>query len=291
MYPPAFDYSAPTSIDEALAALAQVGDEGRVLAGGQSLIPMMKLRLASPAHLVDINGLDDLAYIRESNGHIAVGALARHAEAAASDVVKANNHMMASAAPWIADPLVRNRGTVAGSVAHCDPEGDWNSVMLAVGATVVARSSTGEREIPIANFVVDFFTNSLQPGEMLTELRVPKNPPRSGGVYRKLERKIGDYATVGVATHLALDESGSVSEAGLALTSVGHTNLKVTEAEQIMIGQTPSDELFAEAANIAARSCDPQSDVRGPADFKRSVVANYTKQGFAEALATAQGAN
>jgi carbon-monoxide dehydrogenase medium subunit len=289
MYPPAFDFSAPTSIDEALATLAQVGDEGRVLAGGQSLIPMMKLRLAAPAHLVDINGLSELAYIRESNGHISIGALARHADAAASDVIAAHNHVMASAAPWIADPLVRNRGTVAGSVAHCDPEGDWNSVMLAVGASVVARSSSGEREIPIGDFVVDFFTNSLEPGEMVTELRVPKNPPRSGGVYRKLERKIGDYATVGVATHLALDESGNISQAGLALTSVDHTNLKVTEAEQMMLGQTPSEDLFAEAADIAARTCDPQSDVRGPAEFKRSVVANYTRRGFAEALVSAQG--
>ena len=288
MYPPAFDFSAPATLDEALATLADVGDEGRVLAGGQSLIPMMKLRLAAPAHLVDVNGLGDLAYITESNGHIAVGALARHADAAASDVVKNGNHLMAAAAPWVADPLVRNRGTVAGSVAHCDPEGDWNSVMLAVGATVVARSSSGEREIPIEDFIVDFFTNSLQPGEMVTELRVPKNPPRSGGDYIKLERKIGDYATVGVATHLVLDESGNVAGAGLALTSVSHTNLKVTEAEEMMVGETPSEELFAEAAAIAARTCDPQSDVRGPAEFKRSVVANYTRRGFAAALDTAR---
>ncbi len=289
MYPPAFDYSAPSTLDEALATLAEVGEEGRVLAGGQSLIPMMKLRLASPAHLVDINGLSDLAYVRDDNGHLAIGALARHADVAASDAVKAGNHVMASAAPWIADPLVRNRGTVAGSVAHCDPEGDWNSVMLAVGASVVARSVSGERTIPITDFVVDFFTNSLNPGEMVTELRVPKDPPRSGGAYLKLERKIGDYATVGVATHLALDEAGKVASAGLALTSVSNHNLKVTEAEAMMVGQTPSGELFAEAAAIAARACDPQSDVRGPAEYKRAVVGEYTKRGFAQAFAQAQG--
>ena len=139
MYPSAFEYSAPRSLDEALATLGELGEDGRVLAGGQSLIPMMKLRLAAPRHLVDINGLQELAYIRQDNEHLAVGALARHADIAASDLVKAGNRTMASAAPWVSDPLVRNRGTLAGSVAHCDPEGDWNSVMLAVGASVVAR--------------------------------------------------------------------------------------------------------------------------------------------------------
>ena len=181
MYPSAFDYSAPGTLDEALATLAELGDEGRVLAGGQSLIPMMKLRLAAPGHLVDINGVSELSYIRESNGHLAVGALARHADVAASDLVRATNGTMASAAPWISDPLVRNRGTLCGSVAHCDPEGDWNSVMLAVGASVVARSASGERVVPITDFVVDFYTNSLEEGEMVTEVRVPKYGGPAGG--------------------------------------------------------------------------------------------------------------
>jgi carbon-monoxide dehydrogenase medium subunit len=172
--------------------LASVGEDGRVLAGGQSLIPMMKLRLATPARLVDINGVAELGYIRSANGHLAIGALARHADVAASELVRATNGTMAAAAPWVADPVVRNRGTLCGSVAHCDPEGDWNSVMLAIGASVVARSSTGERVIPIEDFVVDFFTNSLQPGEMVTEVRVPRYSGLAGGSYLKLERKIGD---------------------------------------------------------------------------------------------------
>ncbi len=289
MFPAAFEYAAPSTIEEALERLEQVGDEGRVLAGGQSLIPMMKLRLAVPAYLVDINGLSDLDYIRESNGHLAVGALARHAAVASSDLVKSSNHTMSSAAPWIADPLVRNRGTLCGSVAHCDPEGDWNSVMLAVGASVVARSSSGERVIPIDEFVLDFFTNSLRPGEMVTEVRVPKYSGPAGGAYIKLERKIGDYATVGVATQLVLDAGGKVAQAGLALTSVYGHNLKVTEAEQMMVGQAPGDELFAEAAAIAARTCQPEDDVRGPAEYKRAVVAEYTKRGFGTALAQARG--
>ncbi len=288
MLPASFEYSAPRSLDEALGILTQVGDEGRVLAGGQSLIPMMKLRLASPGHLVDINALDDLAFIREVNGHIAIGALARHADVAASQAVTRGNHTMAAAAPWVADPVVRNRGTLCGSVAHCDPEGDWNSVLLAVGATVVARSSEGgERLIPHADFVVDFFTNALRPGEMVTEVRVPKQTGRAGGTYLKLERKIGDYATVGVATHLVIDDAGVVTQAGLALTAVSSKNLKVVEAERLMVGRQAGPALFAEAADVAARVCEPESDVRGPAAYKRAVVAEYVKRGFAVALATA----
>ncbi len=289
MYPPAFDYAVPRSLDEALDLLAEVGDEGRVLAGGQSLIPMMKLRLAAPAHLVDINEISELSYIREVNGHLAIGALTRHADVVRSEIVGAGCSTMASAAPWVADPLVRNRGTVCGSVAHCDPEGDWNSVMLALGAEVVARSRTGERVIPISDFVVDFFTNALEPGEMVTELRVPRDDERSGGCYLKLERKIGDYATVGVAAHLRLDERGRIGRAGLALTSVAPVNLEVEEAERMMAGQEPSEELFAEAAEIAARTCQPQSDVRGPAEYKRAVVRAYTRRALHQALATARG--
>lgn len=284
MYPAAFEYSAPTSLSEALDALAAVGDDGRVLAGGQSLIPMMKLRLASPGHLVDINKLTELSYIREVNGHIAIGALARHADVASSAVVKAASGTVHHAAQWVADPLVRNRGTVCGSIAHCDPEGDWNSVMLAVGATVVARSAAGgERLIPHEEFVVDFFTNSLRPGEMVTEVRVPRQGPRAGGSYLKLERKIGDYATVGVATHLSLTDAGTVATAGLALTAVSGKNLKVPDAERVLVGQTPSRELFAEAADVAARACEPSSDVRGPADYKRAVVREYVQRGLAAA--------
>ena len=280
MFPSAFEYSAPASLEEALSKLRDIGDDGRVLAGGQSLIPMMKLRLAAPGHLVDINGVDELDYISDVNGHVAVGALTRHAGIVDSDLISSTNHTVAEAAPWISDPLVRNRGTMAGSIAHCDPEGDWNSVMLAIGGSVVAQSAGGnERVISIDDFLVDFFTNSLEPGEMVTEVRIPKYTGRGGGSYLKLERKIGDYATVGVATHLELDDAGTISQAGLALTAVYQHNLKITEAEQMMVGQQPSDELFAEAGAI----------VRGPAEYKRAVVAEYTKRGFASALARANG--
>ena len=290
MFPSAFEYSAPTSLEEALSKLRDVGDDGRVLAGGQSLIPMMKLRLAAPAHLVDINGIRELDYISDVNGHVAVGALTRHAGIVDSELISHTNHTVAEAAPWISDPLVRNRGTMAGSVAHCDPEGDWNSVMLAIGGSVVAQSAGGaERVIPITEFLVDFFTNSLKEGEMVTEIRIPKYTGKGGGSYLKLERKIGDYATVGVATHLQLDDADTITDAGLALTAVYQHNLKVTEAEEMMIGERPTTELFAEAGAIAARTCEPEDNVRGPADYKRAVVAEYTKRGFASALARANG--
>jgi len=288
VYPAPFHYSAPTTIDEAVTLLASLGDEGRVLAGGQSLLPMMKLRLAAPAHLVDINGVGGLSDITV-NGHLHIGALVRHADIVDNDIVSAASPLVAATAKWVADPLVRNRGTVCGSIAHCDPEGDWNSVMLAVGAEVVARGPDGERTIPIGEFVVDFFTNSLRPGEMVTAVRVPTADAHTGGSYLKLERKIGDYATVGVATHLRLGEDGRIAQAGIGLTSVGSKNIKATDAEAGLVGNEPSAELFAAAAATAAAAADPVSDIRGPADYKRSVVQSYVARGLTEALNQIRG--
>jgi carbon-monoxide dehydrogenase medium subunit len=291
VYPAAFEFTEARSLDEALDLLGTLGDDGRVLAGGQSLIPMMKLRLAEPAHLVDINGIGELASIRAEAGYLAIGALARHADVASSAVVASANHTVAAAAHWVADPLVRNRGTVCGSIAHCDPEGDWNSVMLAVGASVVARSTSGgERIIPHREFVVDYFTNALEPGEMVTEVRVPSYRGPAGGTYLKLERKIGDYATAGVAVHLVLGADGRIAQAGLALTGVSSRNLAVPEAERLLVGEVPTDELLGEAADVAARACEPDSDIRGPAEYKRAVVAAYTRRGLNRALAQARAA-
>lgn len=286
MYPAAFEVTRARTLDEALAKLADLGDDGRVLAGGQSLIPMMKLRVASPTHLVDINEIPDLDGIKQVNGHMSVGALARHADVVRADVA---NHTVSAAAPWVADPVVRNRGTMCGSIAHCDPEGDWNSVMLAVRAEVVATSSSGERVIPIDEFVQDFFTNSLQEGEMVTEVRIPNYVGAGGGDYLKLERKIGDYATVAVAIHLDLAGDGTIAQAGVALTAVNHVNTRASEAEAILVGNTPSEELFAAAADSAAAAADPVSDIRGPAEYKRDVVRVFTRRGLASALAKAQG--
>jgi aerobic carbon-monoxide dehydrogenase medium subunit len=289
MYPARFDYVAPTTVDEVLAVLAERGDEAKVLAGGQSLIPMMKLRFAFPDVLVDINRVPGLDYIDDADGHLRVGALVRHNDVVASDVVGRVNHTMAAAAPWISDPLVRNLGTVAGSVAHADPLGDWGSVMLACFADVVARSTSGERVIPMSEFITGPFETALEPSELLTELRVPKYTGRGGGTYVKLERKVGDYATVGVATHLDLDGSGTIANAGIALTSVAANNVKAVDAEQALVGQTPGDAVFAEAADLAARASDPKDDVRGSAEYKRQVVRVFTQRGLMKALALAQG--
>lgn len=287
MYPRAFDYLRPTSKEEALDVLAERGDEVKILAGGQSLIPMMKLRFASPPTLMDINRLPGLDSIDRSNGHLRVQALVRHNDVVASDLISRENTCMASAAPWIADPIIRNLGTVCGSIAHHDPEGDWASVVLATGGEVVVESRDGgERVIPVAEFLVDMFTTSCQPDEMVTEIRVPTYA-RGGGNYQKLERKVGDYATVGVATHLELDDAGTISRAGVALTSVYHHNLKVPDAEAVLVGNQPSTELFAEAAAVAKQACDPVDDVRGSAEYKRDVVRVFVERSLAASLAAA----
>ncbi|MCH8983489.1 MAG: xanthine dehydrogenase family protein subunit M [Acidobacteria bacterium] len=288
MYPAKFDYLAPESLDETLSILADRGDEVKILAGGQSLIPMMKLRFATPPTLLDINRIPGLDGLTRTNGTLSIGALVRHNDVVKSDVAKAN-HTVVSAAPWIADPIVRNLGTLAGSLAHHDPEGDWASVMLACDGKVVLTSSTGERVVPITEFLVDMFSTSCQPNEMVTEVRVKAHSDRGGGNYQKLERKVGDYATVGVATCLELADDGTVAGAGIALTSVYAFNLKVTEAESLLKGETPSEELFKEAARVASQACDPASDSRGSADYKRHIVDIYTQRGLAESLAIAQG--
>lgn len=292
MYPAKFDYIAPATLDEALDILAEQGSDVRVLAGGQSLIPLMKLRFATPAKLVDINRLEGLSSIEAVNGDgLRIGALCRHNDLAESDVVRRANHTMAAAAPWISDPLVRNLGTIGGSLAHADPEGDWASVMLACGGAVVATSKNGERVIPIGDFLVDMFTTTLRPDELLTEVRVPSYTGRGGGAYLKLERKVGDYATVGVAVHLDLDPStGTISSAGIGLTSVGPRNIKAVEAEQALVGEAPGEALFREAAELAARASEPKTDVRGSAEYKRHVVGVYVRRGLARATELAQAA-
>jgi aerobic carbon-monoxide dehydrogenase medium subunit len=291
MYPAAFDYVAPTTAEETLAILADGGEDVKVLAGGQSLIPLMKLRLASPTKLVDINRVPGLDPIEVVNGNLRLGAMARHNSIANSAVVKAENHTMAAAAPWISDPLVRNLGTIGGSLAHADPQGDWGSVMLACRATMVVRSASGERTIAADDFFVDLFTSALEPDELLTEIQVPRYDGPAGGTYLKLERKVGDYATAAVAVHLQLDtEKAHITRAGIALTAVGPKNIMAVDAEQMLAGQPPGEELFAEAADRAAAAADPRTDVRGSADYKRAVVRTFVRRGLTTAVELARNA-
>ncbi len=287
MYPPRFDYAAPDTLDEVLSLLEQHGDDAKPLAGGQSLIPLLKLRFAAPALLVDLNRVAGLGYIEERDGGLRIGALTRHNELADSELVKASYPALSAAAPQIADPLVRNLGTIGGSLAHADPAGDWGAVMLAVGAELVARGASGERVIPIGEFFRGTFTTALEPTELLTEIRVPRPKGPAGGTYLKLERKVGDFATVAVAVQLELD-GGRIARAGIALTAVGPQNIEATAAEDALAGAEPTAEAFDEAARLAAGAAEPVSDVRGSAEYKREVVRVYVRRGLERSLELAR---
>ena len=289
MLPSRFEYHRPATLDEALGLLATLGEDAKVLAGGQSLIPMMKLRFASPGHLIDVNRIAGLDGIEERDGSLRIGALVRHNALAASDVIGARYPTIAVAAPQIADPLVRNLGTIGGSLSHADPSGDLGSVMLALDASVVLKSSTGEREVAIGDFLVDTFQTSIAPNEMLTEIRVPAPGARAGGTYLKLERKVGDYATVAAAIYLEL-ANGSIGKAGIALTSVGLKNIRATAAEASLVGAAPGDAAFAEAGRLAAEASSPVEDVRGSEAYKRHMVDVYVRRGLASTFATASAA-
>lgn len=289
MLPAPFEYDRPDTLEETLQLLAEHGEDAKVLAGGQSLIPLMKLRFAAPARLIDVNRIAGLDAIEETDGFLRIGALVRHSALAASDVIKERYPTIAAAAPMISDPIVRNLGTIGGSLAHADPSGDLGSVMLALGASVVVRSKDGEREIAAADLAAGPFQSSIAPTELLTEIRVPSPPARSGGTYLKLERKIGDFATVAAAIFLTL-ENGSVARAGIGLTSVGLTNLKADAAEAALAGASPGEDAWAEAGRLAAEAAQPATDVRGSADYKKHVVDVYVRRGLAAAAEMAGAA-
>ena len=283
MYPARFEYFAPTTLDEALEIIGRYDEgEAKVLAGGMSLIPVMKLRFAAPRALVDINRIGGLDTLAEEGGMLRIGALVRHKTCEQSDLLKGKYGALGDAAPQIADPIVRNLGTVAGSLAHADPQGDWASVMLAVRAEVVARGNSGERTIPIDELLAGPFTTSLEANEILTEVRVPDPGARAGGTYLKLERKVGDFATVGVAVHVSMS-NGSVGQAGIALTGVGPKNLRAEAAEQALVGHALDDETIAEAARLAAEAAQPRTDVRGTEEYKRNAVRVFTARGLRRA--------
>src|ERR1700749_655756 len=253
MFPSRFRYEAPRSLDEAISVLGDGGDYAKVLAGGQSLVPMMKLRFASPELIVDINNLPGLDYHRAGpDGSLRIGALCRHAELEFSDLLKSTQPTMAAAAPLGADPLVRNRGTLVGSLCHADPQGDWASVLLALGGSVIAAGPGGRREIPLKDFVTGPFQNVLDHDEIAVEAVVPPAVGARAGGYLKLERRVGDFATVGVA--VAIETSGeNVVRAGIALTGVGGSTIGATEAAAVLTGGPLTSDRIAEAAGLAAR--------------------------------------
>lgn len=276
MIPPVFDYHAPATLDEAIALLQEHGFDAKIMSGGHSLLPMMKLRLAEPEHVIDINGIPGLSYVREEDGFIKIGGLTREVEIEASELIASNAPIIHDTCALIADPQVRNMGTIGGNLAHGDPGNDHPATMLALGASVVATGPNGTRTIAIEDFFVDFYTTALEADEILTEIQVPIPPAGSSGVYLKLERKVGDYATVGVAVQLALDPNGKCTSAGIGLTNVAHVPLKVTRAEERLVGTTLEKEDVEAAAQIASEDARPSSDLRGPEAYKRAVIKEFT---------------
>ena len=278
-----FQRHAPTSVDEAVDLLSSL-DEPTVLAGGQSLVPIMRFRLAEPGHLVDINGLAGLDVLEERDGQLHVGALVRHADVVTSDLVAERYGSFADTAPVVADPLVRNRGTVVGSIAQADPKGDWGTVLLAHDGEVVAAGPDGERVIPATEFFVLPYETSLEPGELITAVRVPAATENEGSAYHKLKRKVGDYAMVGVAARVVVADDGTIERAGIGLTSVDITNVRAPSAEAVLDGERPDADLLREAGEAASEDANPETDDHGDAAYKTSMVRVLTQRALLSAL-------
>jgi aerobic carbon-monoxide dehydrogenase medium subunit len=284
MIPPTFNYLRPTTIPEAIALLQQYGDDAKILSGGQSLIPMMKLRLARPAYLIDINRIAGLSYVKEEDGHLKIGGLTREAELESSPLIRAKYPIILDTAHVIADPQVRNLATLAGNLAHGDPANDHPATMLALGAKVVATGPVGARVIPITDFFVSLFTTALNPNEIVTEIQIPVPPARSGGSYFKLERKVGDFATAAVAAQITLDAGGACQQVGIGLTNVGPTPIKATKAEDFLRGKKPDEATLRQAAQLAADAAQPSADLRGPVEYKTGLVKELAFRALSRAV-------
>jgi carbon-monoxide dehydrogenase medium subunit len=285
--PAGFDYHAPKTLDEALTLLATM-DGAKVLAGGQSLIPAMRFRLAMPQTLVDIRHIKELSFMEERGDFLAIGALTREFQLEESPVVARSYPLLSDTARVIADPIVRNQATVGGNLAHADPANDHPATMLAYGAQLVARGKKGTRSIAIDDFFVGLFESSLEPGEILAEIRIPKPPPGSGGAYLKIERKVGDYAVAAVAVELQI--SGSIIKSiRVGLTNVNPVPARAKAAEGILLGKAPTPDLLEAAGVAAAAECDPSADLRGQVDYKRDMVRVLTKRAVLRAVERAKG--
>jgi carbon-monoxide dehydrogenase medium subunit len=288
MYPRPFHYHRATSLEEAVALLAQLGGEARLLAGGQSLIPLMKLRLASPTHLVDLNFIPNISYVREESGELRLGALARHAEIEASEAAR-RLPLLYDCAAGIADVQVRNRGTIGGSLAEADPSGDWAVALLTLPTQVVCVSPTGERVVPLGEFITDAYTTVLSPTELVREVVVQAPAERSGGAFLALKRSPPVYATASAAVQVALAEDDTCGEIGIALGAVGLTPIKATDAEAELRGKQLTPDTIARAVEAAREMADPQTDMRGSAAYKRHVVGALVARALEIAVRRARG--
>ena len=284
MIPAAFEYHAPTSIIEASALLARLGEDAKILSGGQSLIPLMKLRLANPHHLVDINGIPGLSFIREAEGFLRIGALTRESDLEESELIRTRYPLIHDTSQVIADPVVRNLATIGGNLAHADPANDHPAAMLAAGAEIVAAGRGGERRLPIESFFTGPFATALKADEILTEIRVPVPAAKSAGAYLKVERKVGDFATAAVAVQITLAANDLCSRIGIGLTNVGLTPIKAGKAEGALRGQRLDDKAIKEAARLAADAAQPAADLRGPVEYKKDLVRVLTVRALHRAL-------
>jgi carbon-monoxide dehydrogenase medium subunit len=283
-----FNYAAPSSLQEAFELLHEYGDDAKILAGGHSLVPMMKLRFASPTHLVDINNIPGLAYIKEEDGYLKIGAMTRECELEESSLIASKYHVFTDASKLIADPQVRNFGTIGGNIAHGDAANDHPAVMLALKAEVQISGQDGDRMVSINDFFHGFYMTAVQHGEILTEIRIPVPSNKFGSAYHKEERKVGDYATAGVATAIEIDDNGVCTNAGIGLTNVNSLPMKAERSENVLIGSRLTAEDIATAAKYAAEDCSPSEDLRGDEDYKRHLVKVITKRMLNKAIQRAK---
>jgi carbon-monoxide dehydrogenase medium subunit len=284
MIPAAFDYHSPLTLEEAFSLLQSHADEAKVLSGGQSLLPLLKLRLGAAGHLIDIGRIPGLEYIREEGGVLKIGGRTREAALERSELIRTKYPLLAETAAVIADPLVRNLATVGGNLAHGDPANDHPATMLALRAEVVATGPAGERTIPIDDFFLGLFSTALAPDEILTEIRIPVPPAKSGGSYVKLERKVGDFATAAAAAQVTLGTGGEVATAGIALTNAGPTPVRAVEAERYLAGKQPTAEVIAEAARLAGAASTPSADRRGAIQYKKEMARVLTGRALTAAI-------
>jgi len=278
MIPQSFQYESPGTIADAIALLEKHGEEAKILSGGHSLIPMMKLRFATPEWLIDINGIPGLSYIKEEKGMVKIGALSREAEIEHSELLKKHFPIFGDVTKLIADPQVRNRGTIGGNLAHGDAANDHPAAMLALRAVVIATGAGGTRSVPIDEFFFGFYSTALQPSEILTEIQIPIPPSGTGSAYHKLERKVGDYATAGVAVQLTVDGKGICTAIGIGLTNVNPTPLRAMRSEQALLGKPLNEANISMAAKFASEDCSPSADLRGSEEYKRAMVAVLLKR-------------
>ena len=289
MIPGEFDYVRPIDLDETLRILRDREGEAKLISGGYSLLPLLKLRLAQPGLLVDLGAVGGLDTITETADELRIGGRTTHCAIAEDPTIATGYSLLAEAASGIGDPQVRNWGTIGGSVAHADPSSDWPAILLAARASIVLRSADGERVVPARGFFVDSFQTGIEPTEVLTEVRIPRTHERSAGAYRKLERRTGDFATVGVAVKVKLD-GDTISEAGIGVTAVAPAPYAATDAEEVLIGQVPSEELYRRAGEVAAAMSQPAADGHGPVDYKRAMVAEITVRALRAAVDRARTA-